>query len=488
MKISHVLISFMLVFMSLTAVLAVQMPRTVEITPHDPYPSENLLCRYLNYQRGDILEFWWVINGETVDRLRTDKPSTIFNAQGKTRRGDAVLCVVNQVFEIPREHVQDRGSDTVVIGNFQCNDGLDNDGDNQIDSRDQDCSVRSDDLEGREPVMGEEIVALCREHPDSFFCLGMGYLDLQRLCTAHPDNHLCGILPSNDLDPICRQDPNHLICTGHNDPSTYCINMNDIFCRNFLLGEVIFRCERNNQCMEVNHDDKDALCELDGSYDFCPAEFRANAGGLGGPCVDVPCGAGLFCSEDLVCVQQVCQEDARRQIGCRGGVQTEQVCKANHWVGECPPFVCEPGDTRTIDCPDTSHLVQGCLNNRWVGACPEDGEESEEDEEQDEERDRERREGRRLVPLPPLPPGQQADGETPEEVLVNVTGQEAPELSPIVCGDGVCSAGEICEKDCPEETPIQLPMTGILAVIFIIAGFGVGALVGHRFLKKSKKR
>ena len=327
------------------------------------------------FQEGDNLRFIWNRNGRDIADTMNKRVEIDFlqlNEVGGTFNLDEINCDV-YLWDLQTNRYKlidnDRELDGLVtVGGYECNDGIDNDGDTKIDSQDLGCTDRTDNSEQEHPRL--ILQRFCNEHPNNFFCLKMGLSDIVSLCREFSTSPLCvgeEINPDN-LQNMCALDAT--ICNGVNDIATYCgdvfDNGNDAIICNFVL-QITSSCEEENSCFELNDDDKRNLCKVDGSYEFCN-HFPADLGEL---CRNRECKAGLLCNPNKICETAFCDEGDTRDFECQNGIEIEQKCEDNEWIGECPRNTeCKSGKTKQIFCSDGTEITQTCKNFKWKGTCP----------------------------------------------------------------------------------------------------------------------
>ncbi len=239
------------------------------ITPKDPYPSENLLCKFLYWNENDVLEFAWFVNDMIQQRRVVDKPSTIFSKQ--TARNDKVRCEVYHYDPSAQRRGNTIGIEEVTVGRFACNDGRDNDNDGFIDAQDIGCSSRQGKSEFR-----IEIGRFCENHPENLFCVGLGLREVNDLCVRNLNNNLCQQEMQNEAFERCAGNEESVVCRGVDEITTYCQDhREEAICRIFLT--TILQCQEQQRCYELTQENKEFLCLLR-PYSFCPSQEVPPAG------------------------------------------------------------------------------------------------------------------------------------------------------------------------------------------------------------------
>ena len=437
----------MIIVLSLAFLLsALSVEPSMSLTPSYPYPDEHLLCTYSDFQRGNVLEFMWFVNNAQVGRLVTDKQSTILSQA--TKRLDIIRCQINVLDPATQERNFPVGSKTATVGQFQCNDGIDNDHDGLIDALDTGCTARNDKIEAV-ANLSQIFSNFCGNHSNNFQCLGLGLNDINALCDAHPDNHFCQNREvMNLINSFCPQNRNDPICAGYRNIVHSCtLEPNDLGCH--FLGFTIVSCSQGN-CLELSENDKTQLCNLK-AYHFCvaAAEFHANPGHVGEPCFEGSCFEGV-CNAQNVC------EEARVEFNpgfignpCFEGACFEGACNQDQLcvavvLAEKPPFVPPAGHNQAPEKPkqnESSKAVQ-----------------------------------------PPLVKPEQPQNLTP------ITKKEIVVKLPPVCGNTICEEYEqkTCPQDCPTTGQGGITSTPLLAGLVVLAAVAVG-YAGYRAFGKKKK-
>ncbi len=420
----------------------------VELTPLYPYPDENLLCKYLNFQQGNILEFIW-FNGDIEVRRKTiDKPSDIFNLD--TNPGNKITCRIEMV--AGREDNLPIGFQTLTVGQFACNDGIDNDNDGVADFQDPGCSARNDKSEFDIKAM------YCEEHPDNIYCVQAGLSALLKLCANDNDNPLC---VENQIylhaKAECSNNENTAVCQGREDIVPFCQqNQNQGEC--IIFAFMVQSCDNNDICYELTAEDKKLLCTK-GSYDFCPpAEIHNNPGQLGEPCFEGECFEGVCDGEQQICVEE-------------GGQMEEQPAE------EQPPapeeeVACTPNTLSVCTQRECLDAKLYWYSGRCFLNCPEGT------------RDTNRNRICEFTRGSSCPPGQHLEGQRCIDDDVVVPPPVEGELL-AKCGDGSCEISE--EKTCPEDCLI-IRKDDDETNILLIAGILVAAGGLAAFLSYGKRR
>ena len=235
----------------------------ITLTPEDPYPAENLLCRFLYWKEDDVLEFAWFVNDVIKQRQVIDKESSIFSKQ--TQRNDVVRCEVYRYDPATQRRGNTVGIEEVTVGRFACNDGRDNDNDGMIDSQDNGCTLRQGKSELR-----IETERFCENHPEQVFCLGLGLREVNDLCVRNLNNELCQQALQVEAFEQCAGNENTVVCRGVEDVIRYCEeHRRESICTIFLF--LVLQCQEQQHCYELTSENKDFLCTLR-PYAFCPSQ------------------------------------------------------------------------------------------------------------------------------------------------------------------------------------------------------------------------
>ncbi|MEK6901452.1 MAG: hypothetical protein AABX37_03860 [Nanoarchaeota archaeon] len=232
----------------------------ITLTPEDPYPSENLLCKFLYWEENDVLEFAWFVNDAIKQRQVIDKESSIFSKQ--TQRNDVVRCEVYHYDPATQRRGNTVGIEDVTVGKYVCNDGVDNDNDGLIDGQDNACTSRQWKSEFRIETEG-----FCENHPEQVFCLGLGLREVNDLCVRNLNNELCQQDIQFEAFDRCAGNEDTILCRGVEDVAAYCEeHRRETMCTIFLT--LILQCQEQQHCHELTEKNKEFLCLLR-SYSFC---------------------------------------------------------------------------------------------------------------------------------------------------------------------------------------------------------------------------
>ena len=435
------------VLFGLLASLASAAEPRMNLTPSYPFPNEHLQCRYLDFQPGNVLEFFWYHNNRLIERKVIDKPSTLFTQI--TVPLDKVQCQINALDPATLERNFAVGSKTVTVGQFPCNDGKDNDDDNLIDLQDPGCSARNDKTESQADV-AELLAAFCSENPDNLQCLKLGLTDLSSLCQQHPENHLCLNQEALNLaTSFCPENLEDPLCAGNNNIVRMCTQEpNDLAC--LFLAFTVINC-RQGSCLELSENDKVLFCGLK-QYYFCQAaEVQVNPGHIGEPCFEGSCFEGV-CNQQEICMEaEINFNPGFVGNPCFEGACFEGVCSAEGQCEAAPLVEEEP----VVALPANRPEPEAHQNvSSKAGPLPQI-----------------KPEQRESIPLPPAPE---------PSVVIKI---------PSVCGNAVCE--ELESKMCPQDCETKIASNGkyisFLAALVIIVGGGVG-YGAYKLIKKKKKR
>ncbi len=391
--------------------------KPVEISPSYPAPNEELTCT-INGQGPGQFHFRWTINDVNVHEEITADFSNTLNENIEVQ--DRVNCIAGRFINGITQLI---GADTVTVGEFECNDGLDNDGDGTIDfGEDEDCEGRFDFSELN---LRDTILPFCNNgHPNNLFCLGLGQNDLTTLCNNFPDADACQY-----LDPFfistCEESPASDFCEGHRDVANFCLNQleggEDLSrtCQYFLSFTQECILGANRACWDLTDEDIALVCGLDDQHDFCAdvplytdicqegkdhnqegidPSMSANCGCLNeNACRGIDdfgnCDRNLVqsCEDGYTCKEvngiEGCYEDdvaeiplgevgdSCAQFNCKPGlVCDDDICKLkqdrdNQEEEEIIYVDCFDGETRLIPC-NSGVYEQTCEDDTWQGECP----------------------------------------------------------------------------------------------------------------------
>jgi len=127
----------------------------------------------------------------------------------------------------------------------------------------------------------------CKDHPDNFLCLGLGYKQILELCETTPNSPICINLDSylTPMENFCTSSPNSALCNGVDNLEEFCEkDSKDELCQMGLL--IVNTClEDNNKCLELTIEEKAWFCSNNSDLSFCERRvFRGE--GLPKECKD----------------------------------------------------------------------------------------------------------------------------------------------------------------------------------------------------------